>query len=286
MDFLALNFWQRENNQKNIGSQIIRLCVELGITDTHLSTLFLHMFTLCLLWDEQAQDERQNTARVFTIWPPHHKKSTWDPPNKAGSRNLQQPERWAPWQKSRQIVCLPSDKQNWYVPLRWYLIRAFVCFGPKHGTTSPALISGELLKSKWRILWRFQEKYRHSGQLSFFRATQEAVTQCIMACLGCQQSHTGPGQKPAWALWVHYITEAKAHQLHSKQQTGEGCCYHTRLALISQTGWNSDTFQWDVPAVSWFSGSRANYFSCSAVLSMSCPFCLPDKLSFGVWKHI
>lgn len=107
-----------------------------------------------------------------------------------------------------------------------------------------------------------------------------------MVCLDCQQSHTGPGQNPAWALGLHYTTEVKAHQLHGKQQIGEGCCCYTRLTLIPQTVWNSDTFQWDVPAVSWFSvssgfsGSRANYFIYPAILSLSCPFCLPDS----AWK--
>lgn len=43
-----------------------------------------------------------------------------------------------------------------------------------------------------------------------------------MACLGCQQSHTGPGQSPAWTLQLHHAAVAKTHQIHGQQQTGRG----------------------------------------------------------------
>lgn len=74
------------------------------------------------------QDERQNRARVFAIWPtPKH---TWDPPNKAGSHYLPQPERWSPWQKGRQIVGLPSDKQNWLCSTEMISNKCFCIFWP------------------------------------------------------------------------------------------------------------------------------------------------------------
>lgn len=119
------------------------------------------------------------------------------------------------WQKGEQIVCLPSDKEHWLRSTEMVSNVGSCIFWPQRGTTCPALISGEFLMAKWRILWRFQEKYRCPGQLSLFQATREAVTQYIMACLGCQQSHTVPGQSPAWPQCLHHTTVAKAHQLHS-----------------------------------------------------------------------
>lgn len=169
-------------------------------------------------------------------------KHIWDSPNKGGSHTLQQPERWAPWQKTRQIVCLPSDKEHWLHSSEMVSNMGFCVFWPQRGTTSPARISGEFLMSKWRILWRFQDKYRHPGQLSLSQASRKAVTQYIMACLGCQQSHTGPRQSRVWALQLHRATVAKAHQLHSHQQRGQGCYYHPALPLIPQPRWPGTPF--------------------------------------------
>lgn len=53
-----------------------------------------------------------------------------------------------------------------------------------------------------------------------------------MGCPGCQQSHAGPGQSPAGALRLHHATVAEAHQLHSQQPEGWGCCYHTVLTVL------------------------------------------------------
>lgn len=153
--FSCLEFLAERKQSKNNGSQIIKLHVERGLTDTQLSTLFLHTFT-SFHYEMKKARVRDRTGAVLAIWPPKH---TWDPPNKGGSpHTLQQPERWAAWQKGRQIVCLPSDKERWLYSTKVVSNIGFCIFWPKRGTTSPALISGEFLMSKWRILWRFQEK--------------------------------------------------------------------------------------------------------------------------------
>lgn len=125
--FSCLEFVAERKQSKNNGSQIIRLHVELGITDTQLSTLFLHVFTSFHYEMSKPRMRGKTGPGCLPFVPP---KYTWDPPNKAGSHNLQQPERWAPWQKGRQIVCLPSDKQHWLCSTEMISNMGFCIFWP------------------------------------------------------------------------------------------------------------------------------------------------------------
>lgn len=191
-------------------------------------------------------------------------KHTWDSHKKGGSpHTLQQPERWAAWQKGRQIVCLPLDKEHWLYSTEMVSNMGFCIFWPKHGTTSPALISGEFLMSKWRILWRFQEKYRHPGQLSLSQATWEAAIQYIMACLGHQQSHwprtkccLSPMAPSCYCGWGKPAPQPAAH----------------RTGMLFSHWADSDSPALMTRYPSQFSGSRANYFSCPTTLPLSPPF--------------
>lgn len=273
--FSCLEFLAERKQSKNNGSQIIRLHVELGITDTQLSTLFLHVFTSFHYEMSKPRMRGKTGPGCLPFVPPKH---TWDPPNKAGSHNLQQPERWAPWQKGRQIVCLPSDKQHWLCSTEMISNMGFCIFWPSAWHPFSCSHLWRALKIQVTHFVEISRKIQAFWTAFLFQGYTGSCNSIHNGLPWLSTEHTGLGQNPAWALWLCYTTVAKAHQLHSKKQTGEGCCCHTRLTLIPQTAWNCDTFQWDVPAVSWFSGSRANCFSCSAILCLSCPFCLPDSV--------